>query len=159
MSKFEKIGQQEIEELYNKYAKNWGRVNFESFKELMYYKYKIEGDANTRILRFIFEALDGEGLFNFDDGHLNLDEFNNIMFYFPKEMTDQYANLVTILFNILDKNHNNEIDIRELTFFFRKLRSQVPRLISQQMMLTFDKNEDGVMQFEEFKEFLKNDYL
>ena len=156
MSTFEKIGQQEIEELYNKYAKSWGRINFEAFKELMFHKYQIQGEDNVRLLRFIFEALDGEGFFNFDDGHLNLDEFKKMMSFFPKEMQSQHMTLVIILFNVLDKNHDRTIDRRELLYFLRKLRKQCAELVSKEILFNYDENQDGVMDFNEFVEFLKS---
>ena len=157
MENFERLSNEEIQEMYYKYAKNWGRVSFESFKELMFHKYQIEGDANTRLLRFIFEALDGEGFFNFDDGYLNCEEFVKVMYYFPKQMPMIYGSLVTILFNILDKNHDKSLDRKELAHFFTKIQSDAPDLVSQAMIEDCDANNDGIMQFDEFVQFIKKD--
>lgn len=147
-----------IEELYQKYKTEWGRVTFEDFKKMMHEEFSIvECKTNDRIIRFIFEALDGEGFFNFNDGRLNIDEFKAILSFFPAKFEYPYADLVTILFKILDRDGNRYLDVKEIEHFFKKIDNEVPDLISKVMMENFDNNQDGVMQFDEFIEFIKLD--
>ena len=147
-----------IEELHQRYATEWGRVTLSSFKNMLHTEFFIEeGTTNDRIIKFIFEALDGEGFFNFNDNRLNLREFKQIMSFFPARIDNPYGDLVTILFKILDQDNSGALDVKELEHFFRKIEEECPDYVSKAMMEKFDDSKDGLLQFDEFVEFIKLD--
>ena len=86
--------------------------------------------------------LDGNGYFEFS-------EFVILMATKVQEMTMQ--NEITEAFNVLDKEKDNHISVKELKYFMRKVaRIHISSEVAAAMMKFADGDEDGLVTFDDF---------
>ena len=86
--------------------------------------------------------LDGNGYFEFS-------EFVILMATKVQEMTMQ--NEITEAFNVLDKEKDNHISVKELKYFMRKVaKVHISSEVAAAMMKFADGDEDGLVTYDDF---------
>ena len=86
--------------------------------------------------------LDGNGYFEFS-------EFVILMATKVQEMT--MHNEITEAFNVLDKEKDNHISVKELKYFMRKIaKVNISSEVAAAMMKFADGDEDGLVTFDDF---------
>ena len=146
------MNKEQARQAFKKYDKdNSGKITEDEFCQLCFELYQIPNtERNYLWLDGIFEAADGKGFFNIDDGKLNFDEFYKIVSIMPQKFVDVERDLARVIFTLVDSNHSGKINVNELRNFMKKLGMNTSTAELKQSIKAFDENGSGKMDFEEF---------
>ncbi|KAI9803386.1 MAG: hypothetical protein M1833_000905 [Piccolia ochrophora] len=93
------------------------------------------------LLKDVMRAVDTN-----DDGKIQYEEFRIFVEETEKELR--------ALFNSIDRDHNGKLDKTELQFAFKRAGLTVSKAKLDQFFAEVDTNDDGVISFEEWRDFL-----
>ena len=152
MNKSQNINKTQAKYLFMQYDTSKKGLNEEQFKRLVYEYYNLQ--PNPTIDSLIHDMLliaDGTGFFNRHNGILNQNEFFLIFGKLPSFMTDHVKQFCRVIFEIIDKDHSQFLDKKELQTLFKKIdNSTLSKASSEALFSEYDINGDGKISFDEF---------
>ena len=87
--------------------------------------FKLEDNDCEDLIEDIFRIADGKAKFSMKDGKLNKREFLRIFKRCPKPIVDSRKSLITIIFNLIDKNKNGKISKNEFKKYIETVENKM----------------------------------
>ena len=122
-----------------------GYVSKESFcigiKKIL----KIGDDSLNHFIDDIFVLCDGKGMFNAKDDKLNRRELDYVIEAIPETSSGHVAyDLAEIIFNIINSNNDQMIDINEFKTYVTKILKSVKNSDLKEAFKTLSNNTNGI---------------
>ena len=155
MNQSRKLNKSQSDNLFLQYNTTKKGLNDDQFKRLLYDYYKLQQNPTLdRIFHDLLHIADGTGFFNRHDNLLNKNEFLQIMSKLPMKLSSDELSIqkdfCRVIFEIIDKDHSEYLDKKELQNLFKKIGTKVSKETAKALFSEYDLNGDGQVSFDEF---------